>query len=99
MGVCQATVAAHSVRKTKQSDHHKHRNERKKTRSQAIHVVNPPGSKTALRLLKRRFPKEVAKLIVRGLPLNPGISLTERTPVEGLPSLTLPAEPATQENL
>ena len=87
------------MRKTELPDHHKKRNDQKKTRSQAIHVVNPPGSKMALRILKRRFPKEVAKLILKGVPLNLGISPTERTPVEGLPSLILPAEPATQENL
>ena len=83
------------MRKTKQPDHHKHRNERKKTRSQAIHIVNPPGSKMALRILKRQHPKAVAQLILRGLSSKLGISPTERTVVEGLPSLTLPAEPQT----
>ena len=87
------------MRKTKQPDHHKHRNERKKTNSQAVHVVNPPGSKMALRILKRKHPKAVAQLILKGLPLNPAISPTERIPVEGLPSLTSQVEPKTPADL
>ena len=85
--------------KTKQPDHHKHRNERKKTNSQAVHVVNPPGSKMALRVLKRIHPKAVAQLILKGLSSKLGISPTERTVVEGLPSLTLPEEPKTPADL
>ena len=87
------------MRKTCLPDHHKKRNEQKKTRSQAIHVVNPPGSKMALRILKRQHPKAIAQLILRGLSSKLGISLTERTPVEGLPSLTSQAETKTPDGV
>ena len=46
-----------SMRKTTFPDHHKERNKQRKTKPQAIHHHNPPGTKFARQILERTYTK------------------------------------------
>ena len=52
------------MRKTTIPDHHKERNKQRKTKSQAIHRHNPPGTKFARQILERTYTKEKALKIL-----------------------------------
>ena len=48
------------MRKTTIPDHHKERNKQRKTKPQAVHHHNPPGTKFARQILERTYTKEKA---------------------------------------